>query len=64
MSNPNKDIIETEILKIDDEAGGWDLYECVKGDTRVLRVIESHRAPYFEDRTDGILYSHACGYRD
>jgi hypothetical protein len=55
---------QTEILKIYDEAGGWDLCECVKGDTRVLRVLESHRADEPEDRTDAILYAHACGYRD
>jgi hypothetical protein len=55
---------QTEILKIYDEAGGWDLCECVVGDTRILRVLESHRIEEPEDRTYAIQYAHACGYHD
>jgi hypothetical protein len=55
----------TVTVKVFDQDGvGYDLCEVEQGSCRVLRVLESHRAPAPENREYSIQYQHACGYRD
>jgi hypothetical protein len=56
---------QTEILKLYAEDGSWDLCECIVGDTRVVRVIESSpRRNTNDNRQYAALYAYACGYQD
>lgn len=60
--------MKTQILKIYNEIGGYDVCECEVGGTRILRVLDSSHSLVPEgdgrDREYVIGYAHACGYRD
>ena len=57
--------MKTEILKIYDEDGLYDLCECEVDSTRIIRIIEPAKRQTWEpDREYGYQYSYACGYQD
>lgn len=56
--------IATEIVKLYAEDGSWDLCECIVGDTRIVRVLESSPRKYHEDTAYAAQYAYACGYQD